>query len=110
MAGKTGTIAAIITGAAVGAAIGILFAPEEGTKTRKKIKEGVGSKADEIKDKISELTETVKSKFGHTKQDIESGLNSLVANVDSKADEIIETLERKLQDLKAAKDKATEKA
>ncbi|MBT8320116.1 MAG: YtxH domain-containing protein, partial [Eudoraea sp.] len=29
---------ALLTGAAIGAGIGILYAPDEGTKTRKKIK------------------------------------------------------------------------
>ncbi|MGD5271784.1 YtxH domain-containing protein, partial [Xanthomonas citri pv. citri] len=67
MAGKTGTIVAVLAGAAVGAAIGILFAPDEGAKTRKKIKDAAGAKTDELKDKLSELTETVKSKFGFAK-------------------------------------------
>jgi len=100
MAGKTGTIVAVLAGAAIGAAIGVLFAPEEGTKTRRRIKDGVGSKADEIKDKISELTEAVKGKFGGAKHDLESGLDTLVSNVTDKADDIIATLEKKLDALK----------
>jgi len=100
MAGKTGTIVAVLAGAAIGAAVGILFAPDEGAKTRKKIKDGVGSKADEIKDKLAELTETVKGKFSGTKQDLESGLDTLVSNVTDKADDIIATLEKKLEALK----------
>jgi len=103
MAGKTGTIVAVLAGAAVGAALGILFAPDEGSKTRKKIKDGVGSKADEIKDKLSELTETVKSKFGGAKQDLQGTLDNLVTNVESKKDEIIDALERKLDELKSSK-------
>lgn len=100
MAGKTGTVVAVLAGAAIGAAIGILFAPDEGAKTRKKIKDGVGAKADEIKDKLAELTETVKSKFSGSKQDLESGLDTLVSNVEGKADDIIATLEKKLEQLK----------
>jgi len=107
MAGKTGTIVAVLAGAAVGAAIGILFAPDEGVKTRKKIKDGALAKKDELKDKISELTETVKSKFGVAKQDLESSLDTLVANVEHKAEDVISLLEKKLEDLKNdAKSKA----
>ncbi|WP_116790121.1 YtxH domain-containing protein [Flavobacterium psychrotrophum] len=100
MAGKTGTIVAVLAGAAVGAALGILFAPDEGKKTRKKIKDGATEKADELKHKVGDFTETVKSKFGFAKQDIEAGLNNLVSSVENKADEVISTLEKKLEELK----------
>ncbi|WP_294823549.1 YtxH domain-containing protein [uncultured Flavobacterium sp.] len=103
MAGKTGTIVAVLAGAAVGAALGILFAPEEGSKTRKKIKDGVGAKRDELKDKLSELTDAVKNRFGGAKQDLESTLDNLVTNVENKKDEIIDALERKLEELKSNK-------
>ncbi|MFP9112746.1 YtxH domain-containing protein [Flavobacterium sp. RHBU_3] len=100
MAGKTSTIVAVLAGAAVGAALGILFAPDEGSKTRKKIKDGATQKADELKNKIGDFTETVKSKFGYASQDIEAGLDKLVANVEDKAEEVIATLEKKLEELK----------
>lgn len=100
MAGKTSTVVAVLAGAAVGAALGILFAPDEGRKTRKKIKDGATQKADELKEKFGDFAETVKSKFGYAQQDIEAGLDQLVANVEDKADEVIATLEKKLEELK----------
>lgn len=101
MAGKTGTIVAVLAGAAIGAGLGILFAPDEGTKTRRKIKEGYGTKRDELKDKLSELTEQVKSRFGTSRADLESSLDHLVTSVEEKKDDIIATLERKLEQLKS---------
>jgi gas vesicle protein len=108
MAGKTGTLVAVLAGAAIGAAVGILFAPEEGAVTRRKIKDGAAGKADEIKDKLAELTETVKGRFGGAKHDIESGLDHLVSNVTNKADDIIATLEKKLDALKGGAQKTAE--
>jgi gas vesicle protein len=42
----------IITAAAAGAVIGLLFAPEEGNKTREKMRKGVNDLADELLDAI----------------------------------------------------------
>lgn len=94
------TILALLAGAAIGAGIGILFAPEKGSKTREKIKEGFDDKKNEFKDKFDEYSEVLKSKFSKSKADLESSFDDLVANVDDKAEDVIATLERKLEELK----------
>lgn len=101
MAGKTGTLVAVLAGAAIGAGLGILFAPDQGTNTRRKLKEGYGTKKDELKNKLNELSGQLKNRLGTSKEDLESGFDRLVASVEDKKDDIIDTLERKLEELKS---------
>ena len=97
-----GTILALLAGAAIGAGLGILFAPDKGEKTRGKIKNKYDSSKGELMDKFGELSETVKTKFAKTKVDLERGFDDLVDNADEKSEEVIAKLERKLQELKKA--------
>lgn len=97
-----GTVLALLAGAAIGAGIGLLFAPEKGEKTRGKIKNTYDSQKNELMDKFGELSDTVKSKFNKTKVDLEKGFDDLVNNADDKSEEVIAKLERKLQELKKA--------
>jgi len=57
-------IGALLVGTAIGAAIGILFAPAKGSETRKML---TGKKED-LKDKFSEFLEGMKSEYEAVKE------------------------------------------
>lgn len=102
MSNTSKAAAAFLVGAAIGAGLGILFAPEKGSKTREKLKEGFDEKKDELKNKFDDLSSKFKSKLENSKSDIESQFDDLAANVDEKTNDVIATLEKKLADLKQA--------
>ena len=98
MASNTGnTILALLTGAAIGAGIGILFAPDKGTNTRRKIREGVDEAKENLNEKFSEVSEKLVEKAFLTKDNFDE---NFVSNASHKTEELITLLEEKLAALK----------
>ncbi len=91
---------ALLTGAAIGAGIGILYAPDKGDKTRKKIKDKALMAKDDISARISKASEELVKTADAKKADFERKLEDTISTMSYKADDIIATLERKLSDLK----------
>ena len=58
---KTDNILTFLGGALVGVAVAILFAPESGEETRKKIKDTFDKEYQNLKDKISNLESRAKA-------------------------------------------------
>ena len=94
------TLAALALGAAIGVGVGILFAPDEGKKTRKRIRKSLEGVSDNLKDKLTHLNENLKEK--KLKGTLEDNVERLLSKSSYKAEEVINALERKLEDLKAA--------
>lgn len=62
-------IAGVILGAAAGALLGILFAPDKGIDTRKKISRKSGDWADGIKNKFNDFISSVSEDIEDTKEE-----------------------------------------
>lgn len=91
---------ALLTGAAIGAGVGILYAPEKGEKTRKKIKKKAIAAKDDISSRVSHATEELTKAAESKKVEFEKKLDNTISNMSYKADDIIMTLEAKLAELK----------
>jgi gas vesicle protein len=98
MSKKSGALGVAI-GVAVGVTLGIMMAPDKGSNTRGKIKDGYGGAKRKIKDKIA----SAKNKFAN--MDFEGTYNEVFADVQDKKDEVINFLESKLAALKSESDR-----
>ena len=57
------TLLGFLAGAAVGSILGILFAPDKGTETRRKIGETSGDLTDSLKSKFNDFVDSIKESY-----------------------------------------------
>ena len=74
----------ILAGAAAGAMAGILFAPEKGSKTRKKIMRKGEGYVDDLKEKFDGLLDAITDKY----ESIQKQAENLLSNGHEKLDEV----------------------
>ena len=60
----------VLAGAAAGALLGILFAPEKGSVTRKKMSKKAEDYADGLKEKFNEFLDDISEKFEEVKEEV----------------------------------------
>jgi gas vesicle protein len=68
--GSGKVLASVLAGAAAGAILGILFAPDKGTETRRKIAEKGADLADSVKGKVNEYTDAIAEKYDSVREKI----------------------------------------
>ena len=90
----------IVLGVLLGAAAGVLLAPDKGSKTRQKLKD----EARDIKDKISEDFKEVKDDLSKTaasgKETIKKEMEEFASKASYKTEHVISFLEKQLAILK----------
>lgn len=91
----------ILAGTAIGATLGILFAPDKGTKTRQKIADQALASRDTFLTEADHFKEKIVNTFNTNKDTLEHKVESIVSDASYKAEDLINLLENKLTDLKA---------
>lgn len=65
---STKLLGAILVGAAIGGALGVLFAPDKGSETRKKISSKGNDLTDAVKEKFAAIVEKLKKEVEAVKE------------------------------------------
>lgn len=108
MSNESNFLTGIVVGAIVGAAAGILLAPDSGEETRKKIaektsdlKEGLESKFQDVSEKIKNLENEALSEFKNKFYDVKGKIKDKYAHLSDKVDEVENDLLSKYKDLES---------
>ena len=109
---KAKSFFSLLAGLAAGAAIGILYAPDKGWKTRARVKKAAENGYDDLKDNLGDLGTKVNEKTEKAKasiKDIRETLREKGAEIkESTRDLLLKQLERLENALKQAEEEAEE--
>ena len=100
MASTGNTLLALITGAAIGAGVGLLYAPDSGDKTRKKLKDDAQNAQERLNKKYNETSSNLSEKARKARTDFEARLEETLSSASHKADDILSAMESKLEELR----------
>lgn len=100
MAKSGSTLLALLTGAAIGAGLGLLYAPDSGEETRKKLGENARRTQDDLNKRYRETSTNLSTRAKKAKSDFEQRLEETLSSASYKADEILSSLESKLEELR----------
>ena len=77
MSSKNGNNAfALLVGAAIGVGVGILFAPDKGSKTREKLKGNLDDWKIDVNNKLADYEEDIREKISGSKGDLKESVEN----------------------------------
>lgn len=94
------TILAFISGAAIGAGISLLYAPEKGKETRRRLSEETGLAREKAKAQWNETYANVNRSTRKILTELEEKINQSLSSASSKADDLIATTQKRLDELR----------
>ena len=94
------TILAVLTGAIIGAGVGILFAPDKGSKTREKIGKEASKAQKNVKEKFQQTSSVLREKAQIARENFEHKLTDTLSFARHKADDLLLAMEDKLEELR----------
>lgn len=101
MGKESSTLLGILAGTAIGATLGILFAPDKGSKTRQRIADETAAARDKMSEGAHHLRDKVADTVSSKKESLDEKLDHIMNDASHKAEDVITSLEKKLSDLKA---------
>lgn len=96
---KSNVVFGVLAGAAIGALLGVLFAPDKGDNTRKKIYRKGEDMVGDLKEKAHALTERA-NELSRKANILMEKVNSSVDHARHEANALAETAKKKFSDLK----------
>lgn len=85
-------IGALVIGAAAGATLGVLFAPDKGTKTRERISGSARKLTKNFKKKVNDEVKMIKDKVNEFEGFAEDKLSNFKSSMDHKMDGKVDAL------------------
>jgi len=84
---RGGGVGTFIAGAAIGAFVALLLAPQSGAETRAQLKARMQRLREAAEDKLDDLQEAVEAGYDKTKASIEAGLQRAKRNIDERRED-----------------------
>src|SRR5690625_2922295 len=93
-------ILAFLSGAAIGAGIGLLYAPEKGEKTRKIISDEEEKTKDKVKTQWDKTSANLSESAKKTLSEMESKLDHTLSVASDRAEDLLTSLQKRLDELR----------
>lgn len=100
MSTNSNTILGLLAGTAIGATLGILFAPQEGEKLRSKLRDEAGAIKSKLAEEAHYLQDQVVRTVSNAPRTLEEQLEDIVADASHKTEDLVASLEGKLKKIK----------